>query len=133
MRFLRRKNTKNITVEKKGLHMQFNEYSLYSLNTQDKVQKSQSKIFDDIKRMEKITEYYDILDFIEGNYGKVENHLEKDFSDDICVKVDIGINLVQVVVYQKDKILFGQRWAFTPEEDDYEGNIKFTQPEIKND
>lgn len=45
--------------------MQLNEYNLYSLNTQVKIQDSKDKIFDDIKNMDNILEYYDILEFIE--------------------------------------------------------------------
>lgn len=43
-------------------------------------------------------------------------------------------NLVQIIVCQKDKMLFGKRWIFNPEEEpEIEGNIKFIQPEIKSD
>ncbi len=96
--------------------MQFNQYSLYSLNTQDKVLDSKSKIYDDIKRMDEITEYYDILDFIEGNYGKVQEYLQKDFPDDVKLLVELEPNVAQVVIVQKNKMLFGRRWVFTPDE-----------------
>ncbi len=96
--------------------MEFNQYNLYSLNSQDKVDNTKSKIFDDIKRMNKITEYYDILDFIEGNYGNVQDHLQKDFPDDVKLLVELEPNIAQIVVIQKDKILFGKRWIFTPDE-----------------
>lgn len=114
--------------------MQLNEYNLYSLNTQVKIQDSKDKIFDDIKNMDNILEYYDILEFIENNYGQVENHFEQEFSDDIKLNVEVMTNLVQIIVSQKDKMLFGKRWIFNPEEEpEIEGNIKFIQPEIKSD
>lgn len=97
--------------------MEFNQYSLYSLNTQDNIQESQSKIYDDIKRMDKITEYYDILDFIEGNYGKVQDQLKKDYPDDVKLLVKLEPNIVNVLVAQKDIVLFGRRWVFTPDEE----------------
>ncbi len=96
--------------------MQFNEYSLYSLNTQDKVKNASSKIFDDINRMEKITEYYDILDFIEGNYAHKEGHLTKNFPEEVVLEILLEENIAQVLVKQKDKVLFGRRWEFTPDE-----------------
>ena len=97
--------------------MQFNQYRLYSLNTQDKVQEFKSKIFDDIKRMKNITEYYDILDFIEGNYGHKEGHLTKDFSDDVNLEILLEPNVAQVLVKQKENVLFGSKWIFTPDEE----------------
>ena len=114
--------------------MQFNQYSLYSLNTQDKVQEFKSKIFDDIKRMEKITEYYDILDFIEGNYSHKEGHLLKDFSDDVKLEILLEENVTQVLVKQKDKVLFGRKWTFTPDESTNDTtHIEFKTPEIIED
>lgn len=96
--------------------MKFNQYSLYSLNTQDRVQDSKSKIHDDINRMNNMSEYYDILDFIENNYGQVENHLEKDFPENVKLFIDLETNVTQVVVVQENKMLFGKRWVFTPDE-----------------
>ena len=112
--------------------MQFNEFSLYSLNTQIKMNESKNKIFDDIKNMEKLLDYYEVLEFIENNYGKVENHLEQEFSDDIKLSIDVMTDITQVVVSQNEKILFGKRWIFTPDEEpEIESNIKFTPPEIR--
>ena len=110
--------------------MQFNQYSLYSKNTQDRIQEYQNKIFDDIKQMDKITEYQDILNFIEYNYGKIDERFEQTFADEVKLEILLERNVVHVFATQNDKILLGRKWIFTPNE---KLTVEFQAPQILED
>ena len=86
-------------------------YRMYSVNSEFSVNENSNKIYSDIEQMAKIKEFDEIIDFIELNYGKLNDLIVKDYNE---IKLVIGKieNIVEICALKGSKLIMGRRWKF---------------------
>ena len=98
--------------------MEVNQYDLYSVNANNDISSNEAQIQEDIKTMDSINDYQEIINFVELRYGKLEDLICKEFSNKIRLGIAKGDNFVEIVVTKnQEKIIFGKRWRFIPDEE----------------
>ena len=93
---------------------EFNMYSMYSYAAGDFKNACDDKILVDLHRLESITEYYDVLDFVDKTFGVIESQKVMDYPNDVKVIVQKKENEILVGALKGNEQIFGQSWIFTP-------------------
>ncbi|MBR1373681.1 hypothetical protein IJ750_06200 [bacterium] len=97
---------------------EFNMYNLYSYNAGDFKNACNDKILVDLHRLESITEYYDVLDFVDKTFGIIEDQKIMDYPNNVKVIVQKKENQIMVGALKGEEQIFGQAWIFTPNKED---------------
>ncbi len=86
------------------------QYKVYSVNSEFSIYENSYKIYNDIETMKGIKDFDEIVNFIEINYGKLNDLIVKDCNDDIKLLIGRTENIVEVFALQKSEMIMGQRW-----------------------
>ena len=97
---------------------EFNMYSMYSYAAGDLKTACDDKILVDLHKLESITEYYDVLDFVDKTFGEIEDQKIMDYPNEVKVIVQKKENEILVGALKGQEQIFGQSWIFTPKEND---------------
>ena len=95
---------------------QFNQYSMYSYAAGDFKTICDDKILVDLKRLDSLEKYDEILDFITSTFGEIGTGKELEYPNDIKVHLQKHGDLIIVAATQKDKQIFGTAWEPPDEE-----------------
>lgn len=102
--------------------MVFDQYRAYSQLAKQAVTNEKGQIYEDIKEIKKITEFYDLVDFINLRFGNIENapdnSIKKDYPNNMHLLIKKDTNLIAIIAVDEEKkqILLSRYWKFTPTE-----------------
>lgn len=95
---------------------EFNQYSMYSYTAGDFKSSTDGKVLVDLKRLESLKGYNDILNFITNTFGEIGTKKELEYPNDIKVYLQKHGELIIVAATQKGKRIFGTCWEPVKEE-----------------
>ena len=92
--------------------MTFNKYSLYSYAAGEFKTACDDKILVDLKRLDSLEDYDEIVNFVDNLFGKSEIDGTKwyDYPNNIEVVVERKEKFVAVGALKNDKQFFGRQW-----------------------
>ena len=101
----------------------FDQYRAYSQMAEQAFSDSKGQIFDDIAELKKITEFYDLIDFVNLRFGNIcnatDNCIKKDYPENRRLLIKKEDNIIAIIAVDEDKkqVLLSRYWKFTPIED----------------
>ena len=97
--------------------MQFNQYSLYTYQTEDFKNATNEKILVDLQRLKSIKDYDDVVDYVQKVIGSIDNEENYfDYPDDIKVIVLNEPDKIRVFATKNEKQVFGRFWQLVDED-----------------
>ena len=100
--------------------MTFNQFSLYAYAANEFVHACDDKILVELQQLKNLTEYDDVLDFVNKRIGSIKENTNKtyEYPNEIKVIVITEPNSIKVAAIQNNKQIFGRQWRIEPENND---------------
>jgi hypothetical protein len=96
--------------------MQFNQYTMYSYAASEFKTACDDKILVDLKRLDNLTEFDEVVDFVNKVFGEVDRYKTFNYPNDIIVAISREENKIVVGAKQNGKQIFGQGWTLMSNE-----------------
>lgn len=94
---------------------QFNQYNLYCYAAGNIKTACDDKILVDLHKLEQLKKYSEIANFVETNFGTVNERRTFEYPNDIKVLVIKEEKAILVYASQGEKRLFGKCWSKSEE------------------
>ena len=96
---------------------QINLYDLYSYAAQDFKGVTDGKILVDLKKLDALEDYNEIVQFITSNFGDFEKDKEVNFPNEVKLLLHKEEDMMLAFATQKGKRIFGKCWSLVKDDE----------------
>ena len=96
---------------------QINLYDLYSYAAQDFKGVTDGKILVDLKKLDALEDYNEIVQFITSNFGDFEKDKEVNFPNEVKLLLHKEEDMMLAFATQKRKRIFGKCWSLVKDDE----------------
>ena len=95
----------------------YNKYAMYSYAAGDLKNACDDKILVDLQKLKNLTEFLDVEEFVNANFGEVEDYKEISYPNNIMVYILHKDNEIKICAAKNEEQIFGRGWIFHPDKE----------------
>ena len=96
--------------------LKYNQFSYYSHMAGNLKGLTEGKVLVDLKKLDSLENYNEILDFITTTFGEFDSSKDLDYPNDVKVHLQKLDDVIIVYAMQKEEQIFGSCWRPAKEE-----------------